>query len=66
MSLDKAIASGKEHRKEYTGAKAIDPQCRCGGGCEWCRGNRRYKHIKRMDSLESQLKEYEGEDGEWD
>ena len=24
MGMEKAIASGKEHRKEYRGAKAID------------------------------------------
>ena len=26
MSMDKAIASGKEHRKPYRGTKAIDPR----------------------------------------
>lgn len=28
MSLDKAIKHGKEKRKQYTGARAVDPSCR--------------------------------------
>lgn len=46
MSLDKAIKSGKEHRKQYKGAKAIDKTCRNHGGCEWCAGNRQYRNKK--------------------
>jgi len=33
MSLDKAIQHGKEHRKPYHGAKAIDQTCRNHGSC---------------------------------
>lgn len=36
MSLDKAIASGKEHRKPYQGGKAYCQSCRNHGGCTWC------------------------------
>lgn len=43
MSLDKAIAHGKEHRKPYTGVKAIDPTCRNHGTCPWCKSNRLFK-----------------------
>ena len=48
MSLDKAIAHGKEKRKPYHGSKAIDPSCRNHGGgrkyaCPWCAENRKYK-----------------------
>lgn len=46
MSLEKAIQSGKEHRKNYIKAKAIDPQCRNHGSCDWCRNNRLYKFKK--------------------
>ena len=38
MSLDKAIRSGKEHRKPYRGNKAVDPMCCNHGGCDYCRG----------------------------
>ena len=54
MSLDKAIAHGKEKRKPYRGAKAVDIHCRNHGGvrhqqeCVWCRENRTYKNRKRM------------------
>lgn len=48
MSLDKAIEYGKEHRKEYYGPKAIDPQCRCHGTCEYCK-QARLKHYKKAD-----------------
>lgn len=46
MSLHKAIKYGKEHRKEYRGAKRIDPMCRNHGGCKWCEENRRYKELR--------------------
>lgn len=49
MSLDKAIQSGKEHRKEYRKAKAIDKSCRNNGDCAWCKENRLYKNLKRID-----------------
>lgn len=43
MSLDKAIQSGKEHRRQYRGSKAIDPTCRNHGSCQWCMENRKHK-----------------------
>ena len=46
MSLDKAVASGKEHRKKYYGAKSVSKSCRNHGGCEWCEGNRLHKYKK--------------------
>ncbi len=48
MSLDKAIKHGKEKRKPYRGAKAVDATCRNHGGCPWCKGNRLHKHKKGM------------------
>lgn len=51
MSLDKAITSGKEKRKPYRHAKAIDPTCRNHGTCSWCRNNRLYKYKKALDKL---------------
>ena len=43
MSMDKAILHGKEHRKPYRGAKAIDHTCRNHGTCLWCEENRKHK-----------------------
>ena len=58
MGMEKAIASGKEHRKEYHGAKAICKSCRNGGSCEWCQMNRQYKNLKKMQiSIDKELKE---------
>jgi len=48
MSLDKAIASGKEKRKPYRGAKAIDYTCRNHGSCAYCRGKVKYKKQKQQ------------------
>lgn len=56
MSLDKSIQSGKEHRKQYTGAKATDATCRNHGSCKRCRGNRTYKNDKRKLALEQKIK----------
>lgn len=58
MSLDKSIQYGKEHRKTYSGAKAIDATCRNHGNCEWCHGNRIHKNEKRELEMEQRLKEF--------
>ena len=48
MGMEKAIASGKEHRKEYRGAKAICKSCGNGGSCEWWIRDRMYKNLKKL------------------
>lgn len=58
MSLNKSITQGKEHRKPYRGAKAIDRTCRNHGGCEWCKGNRTHKNDKRKLRQLQELEEY--------
>jgi len=47
MSLEKAIKSGKEHRKPYRGSKAIDASCRNHGGCPYCEANRKHKFLDK-------------------
>ena len=46
MSLDKAIKYGKEHRKSYRGAKAIDRTCRNHGSDAWVQNQVKYKKRK--------------------
>lgn len=46
MSLDKAILHGKEKRKPYRGAKAIDATCRNHGSDDWARNNRQFQQKK--------------------
>ena len=43
MSLDKAIKHGKEKRKPYRKAKAVDATCRNHGSCPHCKKNRMHK-----------------------
>lgn len=59
MSLDKSITHGKEHRKPYQGAKAIDRTCRNHGSCEWCKGNRTHKNKKRELKVIQEVREWE-------
>lgn len=59
VSLDKAIESGKEHRRSYRGAKAVDSMCRNHGSCKWCHGNRLHKNDKRELAAEQERDEYE-------
>lgn len=40
MSLDRAIASGKERRKAYRRSKSFDAACRNHGSCPYCERNR--------------------------
>ena len=58
MALNKAIKSGKEHRKEYHGSKSFDKTCRNHGGCKWCEENRKHKFIVREHKTRDALKEY--------
>lgn len=58
MALDKAIESGKEHRKIYYGSKAFDPSCRNHGGCDWCLGNRQYHYKRKERRYDDELKNY--------
>ena len=66
MSLHKAIASGKEHRKEYVRAKLYDRTCRNHGGyrggaanqCPWCLEDRLYRTNKKKEQADTSLKEF--------
>lgn len=58
MALDKAIKSGREHRKIYYGSKAFDPSCRNHGGCDWCLGNRQHKYKRKEQKYDDELKNY--------
>jgi len=59
MSLDKAIAHGKEHRKGYAERGKpgrFDLSCRPHGGghgwpCPYCERNRLFKHRRRVDAV---------------
>ncbi|HIE2800138.1 TPA: hypothetical protein ACXLHF_004086 [Klebsiella pneumoniae] len=55
--LNKAISHGKEHRKEYRGAKAVDPACRNHGSDDWDRDNRLYRANKLLEKSEQDLEE---------
>ena len=56
--MDKAILYGKEKRKPYRGAKAIDPWCRNHGKDEWALENRQYKNKKRELSAKDKMNDY--------
>ena len=48
MSLDKAIAAGKEKRKEWRNSKSFDSSCRNHGGCPYCENGRtRWRRLVR-------------------
>ena len=63
MGLDRAILSGKEHRKIYQDSRRYDRTCRAHGSCDWCCEGRQFSHKKaELESLEA-LKSYlKGED----
>lgn len=58
MSLKKAIASGKEHRKDFRGSERFDKTCRCHGGCPYCLGNRMHSTIVRKEAAKEELRDY--------
>lgn len=55
--LDKAIKSGKEHRKEYRGAKACDKSCRNHGSDDWAKSNRLNSRNRLIEKSNQELKE---------
>lgn len=57
MSLDKAIKHGKEKRKPYRRAKAVDATCRNHGTCPYCKGNRTYQRIRTEQMMKDKLKQ---------
>jgi len=60
MGLEKAIASGKEHRKnfkDYNFAKFVDKTCRNHGSCNYCKGNRLYNYRKNLQKAIDKEKE---------
>ncbi len=54
MSLDKAIQHGKEKRKRYYGAKAVDCTCRNHGSCSYCLDARMHSTKKQYGKVEDQ------------
>lgn len=58
MSLDKAINHGKEKRKPYRGAKAVDCTCRNHGSCSYCMNSRLHNTKKWYGKTEDQEEEY--------
>ena len=59
MGLEKAIASGQEHRRPYHGAKAVCFNCRNHGTCDYGRGNRLHSTRKREATANERQDEYE-------
>ena len=57
MSLNKAIEHGKEKRKQYKGAKNVDPTCRNHGSDYWCEENRKIKYIRKEQAAEEKESE---------
>ena len=66
MSLDKAIKYGKEKRKPYRKAKAIDKSCRNHGSCKWCEGNRLNKQTAMKKIAEKEIIKFRKEDNYYD
>ena len=60
MGLEKAIKSGKEHRKEYRKSKVFDTTCRNHGGCSYCRRNRTHCNDVRATQAHQNEKEVIG------
>lgn len=58
MALNKAIEHGKEHRKPYRGAKAVDNTCCNHGSCPWCLGNRTNKEKSKDKVAKKEIKDF--------
>jgi hypothetical protein len=59
MSFDKKYPRRKDDRKEYRGSKSFDKSCRNHGNCSYCQNNRIYSTVKRKESINDKLNDYE-------
>ena len=59
MSLNQAIKHGKEHRKQFTGPKAVDKWCENHNRCWICRRNRLHKRMVELIEAKDKMKESE-------
>lgn len=59
MSLDKAIASGKEKRKPYYDSRRFDHSCKNHGACSYCAERRQFAFKKDGESSLQELAEFE-------
>lgn len=58
MSLDKAIAHGKEYRKQYTTiGKRVSKGCRNHSSCNRCREDRLYRYKKALAAAKERERE---------
>lgn len=57
MSHNKAIEHGKEKRKQYIKAKAVDKACRNHRSCPHCKDNRLYNSTAKLLHTEQDMKE---------
>lgn len=57
MSHNKAIEHGKEKRKRYIKAKAVDKSCRNHGSCPYCRDNRLHNSKAKKLHAEQDMQE---------
>lgn len=58
MSLNAAIAHGKEYRREYYRAGKHDRSCRPHGGCPYCADNRTHAMRQRYNASMDDLREW--------
>ena len=58
MGLEKAIEHGKEKRKPYRGAKAVDYTCRNHGSCSWCEGKRLYSSKRKLIGVNNEKSDF--------
>lgn len=65
MSLNKGILHGKEKRRDYRGAKAVDVHCRNHGDCPWCRNNRLFAKRKSDQHSEIDMRNWRNEYEQW-
>jgi len=56
--LTKAIEHGKEHRKPYRKAKAVDRSCRNHGSCPYCANGRQFKHKRAEYDYNKAINDY--------
>ena len=48
----------RTYKKPYRKSRRFDKSCRSNGGCSYCRDNRLYNSMRRIEATESDIEDY--------
>lgn len=57
LYLEHLRTMSRSYKKSYTKSKAFDKTCRCHGRCPYCRDNRMYNTLRKIEATKAKKNE---------